>query len=41
MTLGEAELVLWDKAHRALLQDIAPEHFDVLHYAALAELKVK
>ena len=38
-SLGEAELAQWDREHRALLQDIAPEHFDVLHYAALAELK--
>lgn len=40
-SLGEAELAQWDKAHRALLERIAPEHFDVLHYAALAELTVR
>ena len=40
-SLGEAELAQWDREHRALLQSITPEHFDVLHYAALAELKVK
>lgn len=40
-SLSESELNLWDKEHRALLDKIAPEKFEVLHYAALAELKVK
>lgn len=40
-SLGEAELAQWDRAYRAFLQDIAPERFDVLHYAALTELKGK
>ena len=33
------ELVWWDKEHRELLDRIAPEQFDILHYAALAVLK--
>lgn len=40
-SLCETELERWDKEHRALLSEIAPEEFEVLHYAALAELKVK
>lgn len=40
-SLTEHELKLWDKEHRELLRRIAPEKFEVLHYAALAELKVK
>lgn len=40
-SLSEAELERWDREHRALLLGIAPEKFEVLHYAALAELKVK
>ncbi len=33
------ELAKWDDEHRKLLDEIAPEQFDVLHYAALAVLK--
>lgn len=40
-SLSETELKLWDKEHRELLDKIAPEKFEVLHYAALTELKVK
>ncbi|MBQ9112375.1 MAG: methyltransferase domain-containing protein [Clostridia bacterium] len=40
-SLSGAELENWDREHRALLREIAPEVFEVLHYAALAELKVK
>lgn len=40
-SLSETELERWDKEHRALLSEIAPEEFEVMHYAALAELKVK
>lgn len=40
-SLSQAELARWDREHRALLSEIAPEAFEVLHYAALAELKVK
>ncbi|MEE0858472.1 MAG: class I SAM-dependent methyltransferase [Acutalibacteraceae bacterium] len=40
-SLSKEELKLWDKEHRDLLAKIAPEKFEILHYAALAELKVK
>ncbi len=41
-SLSEEELAGWDKEHRELLLDrIAPEQFDILHYAALAVLKKK
>lgn len=40
-SLSETELKLWDREHKELLSEIAPEQFEVLHYAALAELKVK
>ena len=35
------ELAKWDEEHRKLLDEIAPERFDVLHYAALAVLRKK
>ena len=40
-SLSEEELGKWDAEHRDLLDRIAPEKFDVLHYAALAVLKKK
>ena len=40
-SLSEEELVKWDREHRELLDRIASEQFDVLHYAALAVLKKK
>ena len=40
-SLTEEELVKWDREHRELLNRIAPEQFDVLHYAAFAVLKKK
>ena len=40
-SLSEDMLAKWDKEHRALLEKIAPEDFEVLHYAALAVLKKK
>ncbi len=38
-SLSEEDLAEWDKEHRKLLDIIASEHFDVLHYAALTILK--
>ena len=38
-SLSEEELTRWDREHRMLLEEIAPERFDVLHYAALAVLR--
>lgn len=40
-SLNEEELARWDKEHRELLEKIAPEKFDILHYAAIAVLKKK
>lgn len=40
-SLSEDMLAKWDGEHRALLEKIAPEDFEVLHYAALAVLKKK
>ena len=38
-SLSDEELAAWDKEHRELLERIAPERFEVLHYAALTVLK--
>ena len=38
-SLSEEELKKWDAEHRELLNEIAPEEFEVLHYAALAVLR--
>lgn len=38
-SLSEEELARWDREHRELLDRIAPEEFEVSHYAALAILK--
>lgn len=40
-SLTQEELSDWDKEHKELLDRIAPDEFEVLHYAALAVLKVK
>ena len=40
-SLNAEELGKWDAEHRALLDAIAPENFEILHYAALAVLKKK
>ncbi len=40
-SLNEDEIRAWDKEHRELLDRIAPEKFDVLHYGAIAVLKKK
>ena len=40
-SLSENELRQWEAEHLKLLSEIAPEEFDVKHYAALAELKVR
>ena len=37
----ESELRQWEAERLKLLSEIAPEGFDVKHYAALAELKVR
>lgn len=38
-SLSEEELVRWDREHREQLDRVAPEEFEVSHYAALAILK--
>ena len=40
-SLSEKELTEWDAEHRALLDRIVPDEFEVRHYAALALLKKK
>lgn len=38
-SLAPEEIARWEQEHKALLARIAPERFDVLHYAALAQLQ--
>lgn len=38
-SLSEEELDKWDREHRELLERIAPEEFEIRHYAALAVLR--
>lgn len=40
-SLPERKIVLWEQEHRRLLEKIAPEEFDILHYGAMAEIKKK
>ena len=40
-SLAEEALSQWDEEHRRLLDEIAPEQFDILHYAALTVLRKK
>lgn len=38
-SLNQEELARWDAEHRALLDEIAPEKFDILHYGAITVLQ--
>ena len=38
-SLSEDEINAWEQEHTKLLSEIAPDEFDILHYAAIAELK--
>ena len=38
-SLSPQELERWDKEHRELLDKIAPEQFEILHYAAITVLR--
>lgn len=38
-SLTEKEILMWEQEHMRLLEQIAPNEFDILHYAAIAELK--
>lgn len=40
-SLSDEEIKQWESEHLELLNKTAPDEFDVLHYAALAQLKVK
>ena len=40
-SLTEEETKMWEQEHMKLLSEIAPDEFDILHYAAIAELKKK
>ena len=40
-SLSPEELAKWDEEHRRLLDTIAPDRFDILHYAALTVLRKK
>ena len=40
-SLSPAELAEWETAHRSLLERIAPQEFEILHYAAIAVLTRK
>ena len=40
-SLGPSELKKWDEEHKRMLEDTMPEHFEVLHYAALTLLRKK
>ena len=40
-SLTKGEIASWEKEHKAQLDNIALDEFDVLHYAAIAELKKK
>lgn len=38
-SLSPTEIEKFENEHKKLLNEIAPEHFEILHYVALAELK--
>ena len=40
-SLNQEELARWDAEHRALLDEIAPDKFDILHYGAITVLQKK
>ncbi len=40
-SLSKEELASWEQEHQKLLSKIAPNEFDVLHYAAVVELKTQ
>ncbi len=40
-SLSEKDLLSWEKEHLEMLDRIAPEEFDVLHYSAITELVKK
>ena len=38
-SLSPDKIAQWEKKHKALLDEIAPDHFSIKHYAAMLELK--
>ena len=38
-SLSESEIAQWEREHMAMLNETAPEKFEVKHYAAIAELE--
>lgn len=40
-SLTDQEIVMWEQEHKKLLEEIAPEEFEILHYGAMAELRKK
>lgn len=40
-SLTEQEILAWEQEHMTLLKESAPDEFDILHYASIAELKKK
>ncbi|MBE7051733.1 MAG: class I SAM-dependent methyltransferase [Ruminococcaceae bacterium] len=40
-SLTKKEICSWEQEHKKMLLEIAPSDFDILHYAAIAELRVK
>lgn len=40
-SLSEEEITAWEQEHMKLLSEIAPNDFNILHYAAITELKKK
>ena len=40
-SLSTEEIANWETEHKSLLEKIAPEEFEILHYGAIAELKKK
>lgn len=40
-SLNEEQIAKWEREHLKLLSKIAPDEFDILHYSAVAELKMK
>lgn len=40
-SLSDEEIKQWEIEHKKLLMETTPEEFDVLHYAAIAELKLR
>lgn len=38
-SLTEKEITMWEQEHKKLLEETAPDKFEILHYGAIAELK--